>query len=125
MTLTKKYRIGYWVTLVSSWLVTLIPLTYYMIIGFINGTTGQKFGLGLMLTLAVILVVFNILMKLHLRCIIWVLVLGVSFCLNEIMTLLIFMAVTTMADELVITPLNKHFKTKLTINKEMDKRGEN
>ena len=121
--ITKKYRIGYWVTLVASWVVTLVPLIYYIIVGFINGTPGQKFGLGMMISVAGILVALNVLMKLHLRCILWILVLGVALCLSEVLTLLIFMAVTTIADELVITPLNKHFKNKLSINKEIDKRG--
>lgn len=34
-----------------------------------NGTAGQKFGLGIMLIVALILVAVNVLMKLHLRCI--------------------------------------------------------
>lgn len=68
--ITKKYRIGYWLTLALSWVITLAPLLYYTIIGFINGSAGQKFGLGLMLTVALVLVVLNVLMKLHLRCIV-------------------------------------------------------
>lgn len=121
--ITKKYRIGYWLTLVGSWVVTLVPLLYYTILGFMNGTAGQKFGLGIMLIVALILVAVNVLMKLHLRCILWVIVIGVCLCLKEIMTLLIFMGATTCLDELCLTPLNKHFKAKLTINKEIDKRG--
>lgn len=121
--ITKKYRVGYWLTLVLSWVIVWTPLLYYTVLGFVNGTAGEKFGLGLMLILALVLTAFNLLMKLHLRCVVWVLVLGICFCLNEIMTLLVMVAVTSIIDELVITPLNKYCKTKLTINKEIDKRG--
>lgn len=120
---TKHYRIGYWVTLVLSWVVPLIPLIYYTIVAFMNGTPGQKMGLGFMFVVAIILTVLNVLMKWHLRCTLWIIVLGITFCLNEIMTLLIFMAITTIADEVVLTPLHKYYKTKLSINKEIDKRG--
>lgn len=120
---TKKYRAGYWLTLIASWLVTLVPLYYYIVLGFVNGTAGQKFGLGIMLVLALVLTAFNLLMKLHLRSIVWILVIGVCFCLQEIMTLLIMVGVATIIDELILTPLCKHFKEKLSINKEIDKRG--
>lgn len=120
---TQKYRKGYWCTLILSWVVTLSPIIAYTILGFMNGSAGQKFTLGLMLILAIGLGVINILKKLSLRSTTWLMVLGVSLCLNEVTNLLIIMAVTTIVDELVIVPINKHCREKLSINKEIDKRG--
>ena len=75
------------------------------------------------MVIAAILVVLNVLMKLSLRCIPWILLIGIYICLKEITVLLIVMALTTVLDELVLEPLAKSFKNKLTINKEIDKRG--
>lgn len=120
---TQKYRVYYWVTLVLSWVVIFTPIIYYTILAFINGTNVQKLALGLTFFAALALTAINILKKLNLRCITWLLVLGISFCLNEITTLIIFMAVTTIIDEIVLTPLNRYYREKLSINKEIDKRG--
>lgn len=120
---TQKYRVYYWVTLVLSWVVIFTPIIYYTILAFMNGTNVQKFALGLTFFAALALTAINILKKLNLRCITWLLVLGISFCLNEITTLIIFMAVTTIIDEIVLTPLNRYYREKLSINKEIDKRG--
>ena len=62
-------------------------------------------------------------MKLHLRSAIWLLVLGVYICLQNIQTLLIMVAVCTILDEIVFTPLHKKYKNLYIINKEIDKRG--
>lgn len=121
--LTQKYRRGYWATLIISWIVTFSPIVAYTIIGFSQGTTGQKFALGIMLTMALALGVINVLKKLSLRSTTWLMVLGISICLNKITDLLIVMAVTTIIDELVIVPINRYCREKLSINKEIDKRG--
>lgn len=120
---TKGYRKKYWTCTILSWVVTFVPLVVFVIWGFIEGTPHQKLALGLMITLAAILVVINILMKLSLRCIPWIVLLGIYICLKNVTFLLILMACTTMLDELVLEPLAKSFKNKLTINKEIDKRG--
>lgn len=120
---TKGYRKKYWTCTILSWVVTFVPLVVFVIWGFVEGTPHQKLALGLMITLAAILVVINILMKLSLRCIPWIILIGIYICLKNVTFLLILMACTTMLDELVLEPLAKSFKNKLTINKEIDKRG--
>ena len=120
---TKNYRKKYWVTTVSSWVLTFLPLLIFVIWGFIEGTPHRKLALGGLMVIAAILVVLNVLMKLSLRCIPWILLIGIYICLKEITVLLIVMALTTVLDELVLEPLAKSFKNKLTINKEIDKRG--
>jgi len=63
--------------------------------------------------------------KLRLRCIPWILLLGIYVCLKEITSLLVIMAITTIIDEMIVTPLHKSLKNKYIINKEMDKRLNN
>ena len=120
---TKAYRKKYLTCTILSWVLTFLPLIVFVIWGFIEGTPRRKLALGGLMILAAVLVVLNVLMKLSLRCIPWVLLIGIYICLKEVTVLLIIMAVTTMLDELVLEPLAKMYKNKLTINKEIDKRG--
>lgn len=121
--ITKSYRKKYWACTILSWVVTFVPLMVFVIWGFVEGTPHRKLALGGLMVLAAVLVVINILMKLSLRCVPWILLIGIYICLKEVTLLLIIMAVTTTLDELVLEPLAKAFKNKLTINKEIDKRG--
>jgi len=121
--ITKSYRKKYWTCTILSWVLTFVPLLVFVIWGFIEGTPHRKLALGGLMVIAAILVVLNVLMKLSLRCIPWILLIGIYICLKEITVLLIVMALTTVLDELVLEPLAKSFKNKLTINKEIDKRG--
>ena len=82
----------------------------------------NKYTLGIMCSLALVVTLINIIAKLHLRCIPWILLLGIYLCLRNITALLVIMAITTIIDELILTPLHKSFKNKYTINKEIDKR---
>lgn len=120
---TKKYRKGYWTCKILSWCITLLPMLIFVIWGFVEGTPHRKMALGGLMVIAIVLVVINILMKLSLRCVPWIMLLGIYICLQEITVLLIIMAVTTVVDELILTPLEKRFREKLVINKEIDKRG--
>lgn len=121
--ITKSYRKKHWTCTILSWVLTFVPLLVFVIWGFIEGTPHRKLALGGLMVIAAILVVLNVLMKLSLRCIPWILLIGIYICLKEITVLLIVMALTTVLDELVLEPLAKSFKNKLTINKEIDKRG--
>ena len=121
--ITKSYRKKYWTCTILSWVLTFVPLLVFVIWGFIEGTPHRKLALGGLMVIAAILVVLNVLMKLSLRCIPWILLIGIYICLKEITILLIVMAITTVLDELILEPLAKSFKNKLTINKEIDKRG--
>ena len=120
---TKKYRIRMWACKISSWVITFLPLLIFSIWGFVEGTPHRKLALGGLIVVAAILVAINVIMKLSLRCIPWVILIGIYIALKEITLLLIIMAITTVVDEVVLTPLAKRYREKLVINKEIDKRG--
>ena len=119
---TRKYTNLSILFLALSILVLVAPLAYYSIVGFIEGETTEKFTLGLTFVIAAILFVINILFKFHIRSTIWVLVLGIYFCLDNILPLIFMVAVGNILDEFLFTPLHKHYKSKASINKEIDKR---
>jgi hypothetical protein len=102
--------------------VTLFPIAFYVIKAFAEGTTTEKLSLGCFATVAIILVLVNLIFKLHLRSAIWLLVIGIYIAVEAIMPLLIMVAVGTVLDEFLFSPLHKHFKNKASINAEIDKR---
>lgn len=56
------------------------------------------------------------------RSIMWILLGGLSLCLTAIQDLILIMAAVALIDELIVAPLLRSSRAKLTINKEMDKR---
>lgn len=121
--ITKKYQRLSILFQALSILVLVAPLAYYTIYGFINGEVTEKLTLGITFVVACILLVINVLFKYHIRSTIWILVLGIYFCIDSIMPLLLMVAIGTILDEFILTPLYKSYKNKCTINKEIDKRG--
>lgn len=123
-TMTSKYKKLSILTFLLSAICSLCPILIYVIKAFVDKDVQEvdKYTLGIMCSVALVITLINIVAKLHLRCIPWILLLGIYLCLKNITTLLVIMAITTIVDELVLTPLHKSFKNKYTINKEIDKR---
>ena len=123
-TMTEKYKRLSIITFLLSSICSICPILIYVFKAFIDEDVQEvnKYTLGIMCSLALIVTLINIVAKLHLRCIPWILLLGIYVCLRDITTLLVIMAVTTIIDELILMPLYKSFKSKYTINKEIDKR---
>lgn len=120
--MTRRYKfIKNYLALLSV-ICTCFPIIFYTIRAFVEGTNIQKVSLGLLTTAAIILTLVNILFKMHLRSTMWLALIGISTCLQDITALLIMIAVTTILDELIITPLRKKYKNLYIINREIDKR---
>lgn len=120
---TKKYGRLAILFSVLSILVIAGPMLYFIIAGFIVGEVVSKVILGLTGMAAIIILLIATLQKAKLNSPFWILTIGLSLCLTKIYPLLIFMGVGTILDELVFTPLAKHYTNLHTINKQIDKRG--
>lgn len=120
---TKKIRNRYRLFKSLSICLTFLPLIVYVIIAFINGQPFEKFTMGCMVMIALIFVMLNVIMKYNIRSTVWVLILGIYLCLDDITPLLIIMAVSTIIDEFVVSKLANKYKNQFVINKEIDKRG--
>lgn len=107
---------------IMSFLLTFLPLIIYGVIAFVQGTVENKVSFGLCLTICALFVIMNILMKLKIRCTLWVLLLGIHICLNNIVSLIIIMAISTALDEFIFEPLVRKYSQKASINIEIDKR---
>ena len=106
-----------------SWLLTVAPVLVYLVRAFAIGLPHQKLTLGCMVVVAGILTAISAMSKVVIRSTKWILILGIYAAIKEILPLLIMIAVFTILDEFIISPLHKHYKLKYKINKEMDDRG--
>lgn len=121
--ITKKNKALYWVFNILSFVVMFVPIAVYVVKGYIEADlTTEKVGLTCTIMISIILVAINFIFKYRIRSTLWILLLGVYFCLDNILAMIILIAVGTILDEFLLTPLKKSFKNKYTINKEIDKR---
>ena len=120
---TKKAKSKYILFKTLSMCLIFMPLLVYVILAFIEGEPMEKFTMGCMVTVALVFVMLNVIMKYNIRSTVWVLILGIYLCLDNITPLLIIMAVSTILDEFVVSKLANKYKGQFIINKEIDKRG--
>ena len=122
---TKKSRALLWTWRLIDWLCLFAPLIVYLIIGLVNDnvTTGGKVTLVAMLFIAIILTVINVVAQKHLRCPIWVLLIGIYVAMEKyLMPLVIILAITSILDDLVFTPIIHYYYTQTVASKTIDKR---
>ena len=123
--MTKKYKIKLNICRLLSFTITVLPVIIYTIKGFMDGSIGEKVSLGICVILALMFMLINVMFKYHIRSTLWVLLIGIYVCMDNIIPLLIIMATTTIIDEFVLVPLINKYKNKYIINKEIDLRGNN
>lgn len=54
---------------------------------------------------------------------IWIIILALFFTIEHFLSVLLTVAITQIADELIFTPLSNHFRTIYLANKEIDRRA--
>lgn len=123
---TQKYKTTYWILFGISILLNFLPLIVYIIKGYasIEVSESRKVTLTMTMMIALILSIYNILAKKHMRSVIWILLLGVYFAVQKIELLLLLMAICTIVDEFIVEPLMKKYKLKWKTNCEIDSRLE-
>ena len=122
---TKKSRTLLWTWRIIDWVCLFLPLIIYLVIGLASNsvTTGAKVSLVAMLFLALILTAINVIVQKHLRCPIWVMLIGLYIAMDKyLMPLIIILAVTSVLDDLLFTPLIHYYYTQTVASKTIDKR---
>lgn len=103
------------------------PFIYFIPYGYITGEMGDKvimsFSVVTSLILALISAITDIKHRagLH-RVILWGLIIGVLFCLQQVKTFIYIMALTSIVDEIIFVRLKDYYKAAEIANKEMDRR---
>lgn len=121
--MTKKTKIYSILFTVISILLNLGPLVTYTLIALISSNlTHQKVALCMTVFVVLILTAIAVANKVAMKSRLWVILIGLYICLDYIMTPLIIIAVCQVLDELVVSPLAKHYRSRYKINKEIDLR---
>ena len=122
---TKKSRTLLWTWRIIDWACLFAPLLIYLIYGLAsnNVTTGAKVTLVGMLFLALILTAINVIAQKNLRCPIWCLLLGLYVAMDKyLLPLIIILAITSILDDILFTPLIHYYYTQTVASKTIDKR---
>lgn len=121
--MTKKLKFKAALLGVLRILLNIGPLAFYTILSLIESDgIGTKITLGCTVTLVLIFSAVAWVNKLALRSRLWILLIGFWLCLDTFLPALIVIASCQVLDELVFTPLHHHYKNRVTINKEIDRR---
>ena len=76
-----------------------------------------------MLFIAIILTIINVIAQKRLRCPIWIMLIGLYIAIREwLLPLVIILAVVSVLDDLVFTPLIHYYYTKTVASKTIDQR---
>ena len=122
---TKKSRALLWTWRIIDWICLFLPLIIYLIVGLCNNnvTTGGKVTLVAMLFLALILTAINVIAQKNLRCPIWCLLLGLYVAMDKVLLpLIVILAITSILDDVLFTPLIHYYYTQTVSSKTIDKR---
>lgn len=124
---TRECRFKLWFFRILDWICLFMPLIIYIGIALSSGEAivAQKVAVVSTTMVALILSIFNVISQKRLRCPIWIILIGLFVAVRDyLMPLIIILAITSVLDDLVFTPLISYYKTKLIANKAMDERIE-
>ena len=123
--MTKKYKIGYVLLAILSFLLCAGPLIAYTIAALVTSTlVVEKVALCATVLVVLVMSVISWINKTTMRSKVWVIMLGLYFCLDYFVGPLLVMAFTQITDEWFVSPAKAHYRNKYIINKEIDKREE-
>lgn len=122
---TKNCRNKLWLFRILDWVCLAAPLIIYVIIALCNDgiKVGYKVAVVSTAMIAIILTVFNVIAQKKLRCPIWIMLIGLYVAIRDyLLPLVIILAVTSILDDLVFTPLIHYYYTKTVASKTIDQR---
>lgn len=121
--ITKKYGCLSIIFTIISFLLLLGPAGFYIIAGLTTATlTIQKVAIVSTVAVSLLLTLLCAINKWVFRSKIWLIILALFFVIEDFLLMILIFGTTQIIDELVITPLARHFRNKTSINKEIDRR---
>lgn len=122
---TKKCRAKLWLFRILDWVCLAAPLIIYVIIALCNDgiKVGYKVAVVSTAMIAIILTIFNVIAQKKLRCPIWIMLIGLYVAIRDyLLPLVIILAITSVLDDLVFTPLIHYYYTKTVASKTIDQK---
>lgn len=124
---TQVCRRKLWLYRVIDAIILVGPLLYYFFAALCDGgVTGVgKVSVVGTVAIALILVMFNVIAQKRLRCPIWIVLIGFYVAVRDwLLPLIIMLAVSSILDDLFLTPIISYYRSKLIANKAIDEREE-
>lgn len=119
---TREYKNKYRFYQIASVLLLFLPVGVFIVIAFVNGTTTQKMSLGLGVTLSLIFTMANVIFKLAPRSGVWVLIIALCVAVQKIQNVIYVTGACVILEEVVTSRLEKYYREKYKINREIDDR---
>lgn len=119
---TKQYKKKYKTFQILSVLLLFLPVGIFIVLGFIRGTTAQKMTLGIGVTLSVLFTAANVVFKLAPRSGVWILIMALAVSMQKIQNVIYITGVCVIIEECVTSKLEKYYRDKYKINREIDDR---
>ena len=122
---TKVCRLKLWLYGIIDWILLFMPVIVYVVIALCDEgvTTVGKVSVVGTVAVAAILALFNIIAQKRLRCPIWIVLIGLYIAIRDyLLPLVIILAVVSICDDLILTPLISYYRSKLIANKAIDER---
>lgn len=126
-TFTKNCRIKLWLYRILDWICLFAPVIVYIGIALFSGGVAVLGKVSIVATviIALVLTIINVIAQKRLRCPIWIVLIGLYIAIQQyLMPLIIILAVTSVMDDLLFTPLIHYYYTKLVASKTIDEREE-
>lgn len=124
---TKTLIRQFWLYRILDWICLFSPTIIYVFIALFSGgvtVTGKVTVVGTVL-IALVLTIFNIIMKKRLTCIIWIGLIGLYVAFKEaLLPLIVIMAITSVMHDFLLAPLTETYKTKMLASKTDDDKKE-
>ena len=124
---TKNCRKKLWFFRILDWLCLSLPLLIYLVIALENDgiKVSQKVAVVGTLIVAIILTILNVIGQKRLRCPIWIILIGLFIAIrDQLLPLVIILAIVSVLDDLVFTPIISYYHTKTIASKTIDQRLE-
>jgi len=121
---TKKLKRDLIIATVAEFLLNVFPVLYYTLIGISTKdiAAGKKVTLTLAAMFAGALLVINLITKHSMRSPLYIVLLGLYICLDNVLPVIVMILVCTIIDELFVTNIRKRISEKYRVNKEIDRR---
>ena len=117
---TKHLRAGKIIMHIISIALCYVPLLVALITGFTYNDGAGKVTMSICCVFALLLTVINIISKYSVRSTMWIILIGIYTVLDDVMPYLIAIAVCTVLDEFIVSPIYRSLKNRYIINKEID-----
>lgn len=122
--MTKKYKFRMIITGILSFLCTVGPLIVFTIMGIAEGEGKEKLVLAMTSVGSIIISLIAVMKKIHLKSVTYILMIGLWIALDNLLPFIFTVAICTIVDELVLSPLHHRWKEDYYTNKQIDKRLE-